>query len=94
MTNKELEEKVSLRTGFEEEIVSKVIGNTFWEIGDAVARHETVKIINFGVFEPRLHTGRNTRNPRTGEEVFTEPFARIWFRSSRELKNKIRAGKG
>jgi len=93
MTNKELERKVSLLTGFEEEVVSKVIDNTFWEIGDAVTRHETVKVTNFGVFEPRLHTGKGSRNPRTGEEVFIEPFARIWFHSSRALKTKVKAGK-
>lgn len=94
MTKRELGRKVNLSIGIAEDVINKVIDVMFDEIGDAVARHETVLIVNFGVFEPRLHTGRNTRNPRTGEEVMTEPFARIWFRSARELKNKVKAGKG
>ncbi len=89
---KDLAKRIKGKTGHSEKVVNEVMDCLFNEIADAVSALDTVLIARFGVFEPRQHTGGNTRNPHTGEELETKPFVRPWFRSARGLKNRVKAG--
>lgn len=92
MNKVELAIQVNKKIGFSVVDLGDIIDAIFEEIGNAIALKEKVTIMNFGVFKPSQHTGHNTRNPHTGIEVNTPPFVRPWFKASRTLKNKVKAG--
>lgn len=49
---------------------------------DALSRGETVKITNFGVFEPHEKKARKGRNPKTLEEAEISARTVVRFRNS------------
>ena len=55
------------------------------EITKAVERGETVKITNFGVFEPRRKRERIGRNPKTLEEATISARTVVRFRASENV---------
>ena len=64
-------------------------------ISEQMSAMKTIKIHNFGVYEPRRHSGGNTRNPSKsggGQAVVTPPFIRPWFRFAKEMKKKVKEG--
>lgn len=93
MNKAELVERVSEQVGSDKGKVGQIIDIALGVIIAAIARHESVSILNFGVFEARRHGGGNTRNPKSGEIVKTDPFARPHFRPSRKFKATVKNGK-
>ena len=59
------------------------------EIKSALKNGERVELRGWGVFYQKKQNSRNSRNPRTGEEVFTPEKKNINFKMSKELFKKI-----
>ncbi len=59
------------------------------EIKNALNRGERVEIRNFGSWAIHRQKPRLSRNPRTGEKVFTPEKKTIHFKISKELFKKI-----
>ena len=78
-------QEVGLSRNESAELLESVLG----EIGDALARGETVKLSSFGSFSIRQKGQRIGRNPKTGEEVPILPRKVLVFRPSQVLKNRI-----
>ena len=55
------------------------------EIKLALKNNERVELRGWGVFYQKLQKSRNSRNPKTGEKIFTPEKKSINFKMSKEL---------
>ena len=90
VTKREILDKVQERSGVGLDVVCDVVDILLDEIMESVCKKKTVKIIGFGVWEPRLHTGLATRNPYINEAVETKPFIRPWHRCAEDFKKRVK----
>ena len=63
------------------------------EIKNALNRGERVEIRGSGILSVHRQKPRLSRNPKTGEKIFTPEKKTIHFKMSKELFNKINAKK-
>ena len=59
------------------------------EIKNALHRGERVEIRGFGALSVHRQKPRLSRNPRTGQKIFTPEKKTIHFKMSKELFNKV-----
>ena len=59
------------------------------EIKNALNRGERVEIRGFGALSIHRQKPRLSRNPRTGQKIFTPEKKTIHFKMSKELFNKV-----
>ena len=62
---------------------------TLDEISAALVRGETVKLRSFGLFSVRAKRERIGRNPRTGAPVTVEEKRAPFFRTGKELRERL-----
>jgi integration host factor subunit beta len=67
----------------------KIIDAMFNAITDALARGGRVEIRGFGVFTARNRQARRGRNPRTGEAVELEGKSVPFFKTGRQLRDRL-----
>ena len=59
------------------------------EIKLALKNNERVELRGWGIFYEKSQKSRNSRNPKTGEKIFTPEKKSINFKMSKELFNVI-----
>ena len=59
------------------------------EIKTSLKNEERVELRGWGVFYQKKQNSRNSRNPKTGETVFTPEKKNINFKKRKELFKKI-----
>ncbi|MAR57028.1 MAG: integration host factor subunit beta [Rickettsiales bacterium] len=59
------------------------------EISEALAREERVELRGFGAFSIRRRDPRVARNPKNGEKVKVDERRAIYFRTGKELRERI-----
>lgn len=68
----------------------EVLVNTILnEISDALAREDRVELRGFGAFSIRKREPRAARNPKNGEVVNIGERRAIYFRTGKELRERI-----
>jgi len=67
----------------------RVVNKIFDEISDALARGDRVELRGFGAFSTRARDKRLGRNPRTGESVDVEKKYLPFFKTGKELRERI-----
>ena len=55
------------------------------EIKSALKNNERVELRGWGIFYQKSQKSRNSRNPKTGEKIFTPEKKSINFKMSKEL---------
>ncbi len=70
-----------------ERIVSTVLG----EITRALAEGDRVELRGFGAFSVKVRPARLGRNPRTGEAVNVQEKRVPFFRTGKELRERLNA---
>tara|TARA_B100001248_G_scaffold146351_1_gene109968 strand:- start:3174 stop:3461 length:288 start_codon:yes stop_codon:yes gene_type:complete len=55
------------------------------EIKIALKNEERVELRGWGIFYQKTQRGRNSRNPKTGETIYTSEKKNINFKMSKEL---------
>ena len=69
--------------------LEKVVNTIFDEIADALATGGRVELRGFGAFSVREREARRGRNPRTGESV-SVPAKRVpFFKTGKELRERV-----
>lgn len=63
------------------------------EIGDTLAEGNRVELRGFGAFSVKNRPAREGRNPRTGEKVMVEEKWVPFFKTGKELRNRLNGGK-
>jgi len=74
--------------------VENIVGAIFDEITDALAEGNRVELRGFGAFSVKNHRpARTGRNPRTGESVEVEEKWVPFFKTGKELRERLNGGK-
>jgi integration host factor subunit beta len=69
--------------------LERIVGRVFEEIGAALARGDRVELRGFGAFSVRARAERVGRNPRTGEEVAVPNKVVPYFKTGKELRDRL-----
>ncbi len=90
MTKSELIEKVVLSHGILNLKVSEIVVNTVFDsIEEALVSGDKVEIRGFGSFTIRERLGREARNPKSGEVVRIPSKKTPFFKTGKELKERV-----
>ena len=72
--------------------VERIVSTVFNEIGDALARGDRVELRGFGAFSVKTRPARTGRNPRTGEPVQVDEKCVPFFKTGKELRERLNGG--
>ena len=73
--------------------VENIVGAIFDEITDALADGNRVELRGFGAFSVKQRPARTGRNPRTGAHVEVEKKSVPFFKTGKELRERLNGGK-
>ena len=72
--------------------VEKIVSTVFEEIAAALERGDRVELRGFGAFSVKTRDARMGRNPRTGEPV-SVPEKRVpFFKTGKDLRERMNGG--
>ena len=71
--------------------VERVVSTIFETISEALAEGDRVELRGFGALSVRSRPARAGRNPRTGETVEVPAKAVPFFKSGKELRERLNA---
>ncbi len=69
--------------------VERIVATVFDEISAALARGDRVELRGFGAFSIKRRAARVGRNPRTGEVVQVAAKHLPYFKTGKELRERI-----
>jgi integration host factor subunit beta len=73
-------------------LAEAIVSTVFDEIGDALADGNRVELRGFGAFSVRPRGERTGRNPRTGDEVQVPSKLVPYFKTGKELRERLNKG--
>lgn len=73
--------------------VERIVSAIFDEITNALARGDRVELRGFGAFSVKERPGRIGRNPRTGESVRVDRKWVPFFKTGKDLRERLNNGK-
>lgn len=71
--------------------VEKIVHTIFDEISGALSRGERVELRGFGAFSVKKRDARQGRNPRTGETVQVDEKLIPFFKTGKQLRERLNA---
>ena len=71
--------------------VERIINTVFGEITAALKRGDRVELRGFGAFSVKHRPARIGRNPRTGEPVQVAPKRVPFFKTGKQLRERLNA---
>jgi integration host factor subunit beta len=69
--------------------VERIVTTIFDEIATALARGDRVELRGFGAFSVKKREARVGRNPRTGESVSVEDKVIPFFKTGKQLRERL-----
>ncbi len=69
--------------------VENIVNAIFEEISTALANGDRVELRGFGAFSVKSRSARNGRNPRTGEAVAVEEKWIPFFKTGKDLRDRL-----
>ncbi len=73
--------------------VERFVATVFEEISEALARGDRVELRGFGAFSVKRRSARIGRNPRTGETVHVAAKSLPYFKTGKQLRERLNAPK-
>jgi integration host factor subunit beta len=73
--------------------VERIVATVFDEVSAALARGERVELRGFGAFSVKSRGARVGRNPRSGEAVQVAAKHLPYFKTGKELRERLNAGR-
>lgn len=74
--------------------IERIVATVFEEIAAALARGDRVELRGFGAFSVKQRPARVGRNPRTGDAVQVAEKFVPFFKTGKELRERLNAGRG
>ncbi len=90
MNQKDISREVAKEMKESKQLVEEVIDRFLVKIGKTLSEGDKVRLVGFGVFEVRERSGRNGRNPQTGEKIFIPDTKTPTFVAGKNLKNVVK----
>ena len=72
--------------------IERIVQTVFDEIADALSEGNRVELRGFGAFSVKSRPARTGRNPRTGESVAVDEKRVPYFKTGKELREKLNGG--
>jgi integration host factor subunit beta len=72
--------------------VERIVSSVLDEVADALADGKRVELRGFGVFSVKVRSSRTGRNPRTGQPVTVGEKRAPFFRTGKELRERLNGG--
>ena len=72
--------------------VERIVSTVLDAISAALATGDRVELRGFGAFSVKVRPARQGRNPRTGETVAVEEKRVPFFRTGKELRERLNGG--
>lgn len=72
--------------------VERIVSTIFDEISAALSRGDRVELRGFGAFSVKRRAPRTGRNPRTGESVQVAEKYVPFFKTGKELRERLNTG--
>jgi len=69
--------------------IERIVGTVFDEISNALARGNRVELRGFGAFSVKSRDARQGRNPRTGEPVAVDSKSVPFFKTGKQLRDRL-----
>lgn len=69
--------------------VERIVATIFEEIAKALSNGDRVELRGFGAFSVKERPARTGRNPRTGEAVFVEKKYVPFFKTGKEMRERL-----
>ncbi|HEX8373967.1 MAG TPA: integration host factor subunit beta [Geminicoccaceae bacterium] len=69
--------------------LERIVTTVFDQISAALARGDRVELRGFGAFSVRARDARTGRNPRTGDEVQVPDKVVPYFKTGKELRERL-----
>lgn len=73
--------------------VERIVSTVLDEITKALSEGHRVELRGFGAFSVKIRPARQGRNPRTGEPVTVEEKRAPFFRTGKELRERLNGAK-
>ncbi len=90
MTKSELIQRLAeMNPGLKLQDAERIVGAVFGEISSALSRGDRVELRGFGSFSVRERAARMGRNPRTGEAVQVDRKFLPFFKTGKELRERL-----
>ena len=89
MNKSQIADRLAGRMGLRKSAAAGAVDAVFETIGEALVKHEEVRIAGFGTFETKHRPARTGRNPRTGEAVSIPASVAPAFRAGKMLKDAV-----
>lgn len=89
MTRSDLIEQLAERMNVSNATAERVVVTMFDSMAEALIGEGRVEIRGFGSFQVREYEGYTGRNPKTGEKVTVTPKKLPFFKTGKELKERI-----
>lgn len=74
--------------------VERIVSTIFDEITAALIRGDRVELRGFGAFSVKNRPARQGRNPRTGESVSVEAKRVPYFKTGKDLRERLNSSRG
>jgi integration host factor subunit beta len=74
--------------------VERIVTTIFEEITNALAKRDRVELRGFGAFSVKQRDARKGRNPRTGETVSVDQKVVPFFKTGKELRDRLNSSRG
>jgi integration host factor subunit beta len=71
--------------------IERIVATVFDEISAALSRGDRVELRGFGAFSVKRRGARLGRNPRTGESVHVAAKHLPYFKTGKELRERLNA---
>ena len=72
--------------------IEKIVNTIFDEISGALARGDRVELRGFGAFSVKTRPARTGRNPRTGSAVQVDEKRVPFFKTGKEMRERLNGG--
>jgi integration host factor subunit beta len=72
--------------------VERIVSTIFEEITGALSRGDRVELRGFGAFSVKARPSRVGRNPRTGESVSVDEKYIPYFKTGKQLRERLNNG--
>ena len=74
--------------------VERIVSTVLDEVAQALSTGRRVELRGFGVFSVKVRSSRTGRNPRTGQPVNVGRKRAPFFRTGKELRERLNNGAG